>query len=638
LFYSPFSLLSSSLLSPSGKQMYTLNDLRAFLGPSRSPKVLQLTRPLALLDLIHPPAPPGQPTVIVEKKMSTSGKGPVPAPPAGPIPVAKLLQGPVQRLDLIFRAGDNHILNGRIYLSSDYSPTASSSALFWNPDVEPLMVTDQGTETATGGGAARGAGARSSYVLDTIVYHPIFLNSSYQPSQPLLLPTILPNTVYCVPLFLRSEIQGSYKLRLFTEFVPKVGHTATVSKEVELTVTFLKPLNMNFSLSSEREAQCGVVREGFMSTVLEGDIVNMSASLGCANALGGEIQVLGMTFLQAPPVLQDDYYDDTGNINDNDNDGGESPSKKFVPPPLFRLSNGDTTINLLQSAVTVSAEADREAEGEGGRKNPTSSGSEGVTGGSLGSPDGTAARASGDLASASNTTPTFSAGGSANTNDVLLKKGEVYVCSTDILCVESLEAPTLPFTAQVASMGDLYVDWRLHNNHILSPPDLTPWMKGSEVSTAVPSDHRNFDWLLKWGPLSNLQTDPEDYKQAIDKRTSTTRVCGMVFSVPRVKISPSPFIVSISLSSSCRKNEILPLEIIIRNKLWSTEILSLTVDTALSSSGSPGSPGTSSSSAPVTREGVSDPGVGPGPCGFLVVGNASSLVDVRFFSSNQFTL
>jgi hypothetical protein len=596
--------------------MYTLNDLRAFLGPSRSPKVIQLTRPLALLDLIHPPAPPGQPTVVVEKKMSTSGKGPVPAPPAGPIPIAKLLQGPVQRLDLIFKAGDNHILNGRIYLSSDYSPTSSSSALFWNPDVEPLMATNQGTET----GAVKGAGARSSYILDTIAYHPIFLNSSYQPSQPLLLPTILPNTVYCVPLFLRSEIQGSYKLRLFTEFIPKIGHTATVSKEVELTVTFLKPLNMNFSLSSEREAQCGVVREGFMSTVLEGDIVNMSASLGCANALGGEIQVLGMTFLQAPPVLQDDYYDDTGNINDNDSDGGESPSKKSAPPPLFRLSNGDTTINLLQPAVTACTEA------EGGGKKPTALDSKGVTDGSLGSPDGTAARAA--------ATPTTNACSSASTNDVLLKKGEVYVCSTDILCVESHEAPTLPFTAQVASMGDLYVDWRLHNDQILSPPDLTPWMKASEVSSVVPSDQNNFGWLLQWGPLSNLQTDPEDNKQAIDKRTSTTRVCGMVFSVPRVKISPSPFTVSISLSSCCRKNEILPLEIKIRNKLWSTENLSLTVDTALSSSGPPGSPGTSSTSAPVTKEGGSDSSVGPGSCGFLVVGNANSLLDVRIVSSS----
>ena len=295
--------------------MYTLNDLRAFLGPSRSPKVLQLTRPLALLELIHPPPPPGQVTVQIEKKMSTSGKGAAQAVPVGLIPVAKLLQGPVQRLDLIFKAGDNHILNGRIYLSSDYSPTSSSSALFWCPDVEPLISADQGTA----------GGVRSPDILDTIAYHPILLNSSYQPSQPLLLPTLLPNSVYCVPLFLRSEIQGSYKLRLFTEFTPKVGHIATVSKEVELTVTFLKPLNMNFSLSSEREAQCGVVREGFMSTVLEGDVVNMSASLGCANALGGEIQVLGMTFLQSPPVTQiDDYYDDTGNINDNDNDGGGS--------------------------------------------------------------------------------------------------------------------------------------------------------------------------------------------------------------------------------------------------------------------------------------------------------------------------
>lgn len=369
-----------------------------------------------------------------------------------------------------------------------------------------------------------------------------------------------------------------------------------------------------------------------MSTVLEGDIVNMSASLGCANALGGEIQVLGMTFIQSPPVaLSDDYYDDTGNINDNDNEGGESPGKKTMSPSLFRLSNGDTTINLLHPADPASASASAvpgSLTGSGGKETAG-----GDNGHSLGLDSAAASAIS------ANPTPTTTSSSASTTatahSDVLLKKGEVYVCSTDILCVESLEAPTLPFTAQVASMGDLYVDWRLHNNQMLSPPDLSPWVKTSDTSTALPLDITNFDWLLQWGPLKNLQTDPDDNKQAIDKRTSTTRVCGMVFSVPRVKVSPSPFTVSVSLSSSCKKNEILPLIIKIRNKLWSSENLSLTVDTTLSSSGPPGSPGTSSSSSSSSssalgaKEVGSDSSVGPVPCGFLVAGNASALLDVR---------
>lgn len=612
------------------KQVQTLNDFRAFLGPENSPMVLQLTRPQALLDLVHPTPGPTPLTPLSEKAGGSSKVSPKPIPNV--TATAKLLQGPVQRLDLIFKTGNNHIINGRIYLSSDFSPASSSSALFWSPDVAPLLTVDKVNWTP--------------YLLDSIAYHPILLNSSYQPAQPLILPYILPNTYYCIPLFLRSEIQGSYKLRLLTEYVPKKGHSATVSKEVELNVSFLKPLNMNFSLSSEREAQCGVVREGFMSTLLEGDMVNMAASLGCANALGEEIQILGMTFMQPPQVAQtEDYYDDNSNINDaeNDQEALESPTKLL--PHLFRLADGAASINLLHPVVPVPAPAST-------ANLPTASPSDDITAPSSSS-DGAVESLEGgdklngyaavtqldnksaphlggalDPTSGTSTIPPVI----TERSEVLLKKGEVYVCSTDIQCVESSTVPSLPFTVQIASMGDLYVDWRLHNDRILSPPDLSRWVRSKDTRTSQAS--ASFNWLLQWGPLNPPKEDPsESSVSAIDRRTSTTRVCGMVFSVPRVKISPAPFTVMINLATTCRRNEVLPLEIVINNKLWTPEHLSLAIDIRMNNTTAPSS---SAGSSGTKTEGASDStpssasasGPGSTSCGFLVVGNASSLLDV----------
>ena len=696
------SILYFLLHSAASKGFHTLSDLRLFIGAQRSPKVLLLTRPLALLELISPAVTvsPVLLTVQTDKKIPGIPKKSVPQSSSPvEIPTATLLQGPVQRLDLIFQLGDTHMINGRIYLSSDFSPSSSNSALFWAPDVGPLLGTDPV--------------ARSSYILDAIAYHPILLNSSYQPTQPLLLPCLKPHSVYCVPLFLRSEIQGSYKLRLLTEFVPKGDYTSTVSKEVEVNVTFLKPLNMNFSLSSEREAQCGVVREGFMSTVLEGDVVNMSASLGCANALGGEIQILGITFLQAPPVAQtEDYYDDNGNINDsdshseNDSDNKSNVASKKLLPPLFQLPNDATSVNLIQTSdaseepstlslsdsdsvlpAKVQVKALQTTAALAPAAAPAASDNirsadhelnEKLNGLSLTStltsdfPTPVTVTALSTESPQSSLQPVTSA-----VRDILLKKGEVYVSSTDIICMKSSIAPTPPFTAQVASMGDLYVDWKLHNDHILSPPDLTPWTaplkgkgngngngkgKGKGDSSAVAAAAvDDFKWLLQWGPQAGPTPGPgpgptECNPLTIDKKTSTTRVCGMVFSVPRVKISPAPFAVTVSLSSTCRKNEILPIEIIIRNNLRTAEHLSLYVSTSLgnvsgsgsgSGSGSvststPGTamPGSSSSSSASLSSNKSDAeALGAAPSassgfnssGFLVVGNTNSLLDVRFY-------
>jgi hypothetical protein len=187
-----------------------------------------------------------------------------------PPPTVNLLQGPIQRLNLIFKSGDNHIINGKVYISSDYTPNSINSALFWTPDIkvlESIPITK-----------------RNSAVFDTIQFNPVLLNSIYQPEQPILLPYIPPNTVYCIPLFLRSENieKNSFlkKLKIISEFLPKFEHNFTVTKEFEINISFLKPLDVNFKLSSYDNHQRGIIRDESVYTLLQGDTVNVSATLG----------------------------------------------------------------------------------------------------------------------------------------------------------------------------------------------------------------------------------------------------------------------------------------------------------------------------------------------------------------------
>ena len=225
--------------------------------------------------------------------------------------------------------------------------------------------------------------------------------------------------------------------------------------------------------------------------------------------------------------------------------------------------------------------------------------------------------------------------------------------STDILCIENAKIPSFPLETEIASMGDLYVDWRLHNDKILSPPDLSPWQplqkeKKSIVNSQTKNndstktgengngfDFGDFEWLLQWGSWSPIKTNLiENNKQAVDQLNSTTRVCGMVFSVPKVKISPSPFDVIIELPTACNINDIIPLAIIIKNKLLTAEHLNFSIKNLINSSSSTNNKNINSgpeniNNAPQKLEISSDSSISSSSSGFVVVGNASSLLDVR---------
>ena len=217
------------------KQAVTLRDLALFVGLGRSPALLAVARPVALLELVRvrgsgsrgdagPQAPASAAAAAVAAPSSSSTAG-RPHPPAKAEHAVSLLQGPIQRLDFVFQTGASHVIDGRVFLSSDFSPPAPSAALFWYPDVAAVAALYASLPGAWGAGQEP-----TAQQLDAIPFHPALLNSSCQPALPLALPPLPPHTTFTVPVFVRSELQNTFKIRLLTEYIPRPGHTRRVAQ------------------------------------------------------------------------------------------------------------------------------------------------------------------------------------------------------------------------------------------------------------------------------------------------------------------------------------------------------------------------------------------------------------------------
>jgi len=433
------------------------------------PTLLLISKPLPLITLIEPITSNGNNDVV-------------------------MLQGPVQRLNVVFQCGSNDLRNGRVYLSSDSNPTSTSSALFWYPDTSSITSLSSLTDTN---------------ILDKVCFHPLVLNSSMQPLQPILLPDQEADSEFCVPLFLRSEVHGSFKIKLCIEYVPKSGLTLPVTKDFEINITFDRSVKMSYTMTPRNDAQCGVIKESSMAIVTRGDIINMAASLTCINSLNGHIELIGMALHTKP--------DDEDQINTNTNSD------------IFKSITGDSVCDLLKD---LSVNDD-------------------------------------------------------NNDMIRLKKGEVFVGSTDIYCSEASNemkgggvdlslAPPIENEHVNVSMGNLYVDWRIADNTLLLPYN----NNSNDNNNNNNNDDDNndtipkFDWLYNLGS-SGTRTGTES---ALDLEVVSTRVCGMVFVVSQVQVVDPPFKVNYNIPNVCTIGDTVNVDIEIKSKLWSYERLNMIIE------------------------------------------------------------
>lgn len=271
----------------------SLRELVEYVGPRESPAVLEIGRPPALLSL------------------------------AGPLEPVVLLQGPVQRVDVLFLSGDGAVKSGRAHMSSDFECQDIQKALFWYPEtssVDEKLIDDAGH-------------------LDALCFHPIILNANKQPAVPMILPDQDPNTVFSIPLFLRSESQASFKIKLVLEYVPRAGFTSFLTKEFELKVSFTRALQMSYLMTSLKDAPCGVVRDTTPMTVLMGDVMSMCATLTCVNSLNKSVEVTEMVLVTKS---DDDSFDPADeNFQLPDGNTVQDLLRKHSPPSGHDDGTGD---------------------------------------------------------------------------------------------------------------------------------------------------------------------------------------------------------------------------------------------------------------------------------------------------------
>jgi hypothetical protein len=402
-----------------------------------------------------------------------------------PIDTVSLLQGPLQRLNVIFSTEDNDLLEAKLYLASDYSQMNDEDFLFWYPDLSSL---DEAT-------------IHDRETMDAVVFHPLQLNSSFQPSQAFLPPATSQQSHFVFPLFLRSEIVGQVKVRYRIEYIPKSGLRMPISKEFETKVSFVRPLQVNFNLLSHREAQSGVLREAAVSTIMRGDIITVSSSLSCLDSLDASIDVLS---LELRP-----YTDSSAEaLNGNEEAARPSDASGFSKLPQFQVISRQSAESSLSSSYNLLLS--RELSSTRSANIATASGSIGVT----------------------------------------LSTGESYVNSIDVKCIEQDLYPLPSLSSFPASssgnilsdriktsIGNVYISWRTNDPNLLRPFDLSSWLRKTKIATrSVPSaNSSSSSWLPDIDRTGSQDDSP------VNRSVVVTRLCSMIFSIPALQVIPLLF-------------------------------------------------------------------------------------------------
>lgn len=420
-----------------------LRETATFLGTD-GPKTLHITRPKSRLVLLHPT-----------------------------VDSVSILQGTIQRINFVFNCGQDKIVNGKIFLTSDYGNLPHSSGdFFWYPDIKPSESCD----------------APMDHV-DSVLFHPLTLSDSLQPLHPFLVPYQKMESVFCCPVFVKSDVQGEVTMKLRMEYIPKGFMKTAVSNEFSLKIVVLKPFGMNFNITSIHDTHCGIEKKHNSSVFLRGEMINVSASLDCVNSLGNDLEISMMSL----------------SAKSNRHDPNQSA------PNAFEIVNSPANGNLLACGTThlPTVQTKKYAHAY---VNNTSTG-----------------------------------------KVIALHKGEAYVGSCDMRCLEvpSVKS-TAPSTVKnirtgstyslspvKASVGEITVNWRIKDRSLLSPFDLTPFLQ-SDQSTDYDQGQFVSSWLL---PLHDYLNDPApDVVEKLPKVPSVntnvtrTRTCSMVFSIQEVQV------------------------------------------------------------------------------------------------------
>jgi hypothetical protein len=308
-------------------------------------------KPLSLKDVIRYCFNEGFPTVTIQKPSALISM----VKPSASKESTTLLQGVVQRVNVFLKVGACDMLDGCVYLASDFTPMSAEDALFWYPDREALSVA-----------MAEGRDA-SEEALDGVAFHPLQLNDAMQPSHPYSLGNVcVSGSTLFLPLFVVSRFAGAISVKLRVEYVPRGRLKSSLSKEFVVRLNFVRPLDVSHSIVSG-----GVTHDNHLATAFMGECSLLTTSLTCLNSLQYSLGVSAMS------VELDDL--DSAGGDKVHLLGGESTSKYDLLRNTERKTNakGSTTfpVSLRKNDCFAESVYFRCDEGLVGIEDPPSSSS-----------------------------------------------------------------------------------------------------------------------------------------------------------------------------------------------------------------------------------------------------------------------
>lgn len=528
-----------------------LLEVKRYLDSTYAPVILQLNRPLAEIKMLS-----GSSDVISGKPVSVTGP-------------LKLCQGSIQRVNIDFGVSKCPILGGKVYLSVDYSPRDSESAFFWHPDLSKWPTV--------GSGSGSSRALISEEEIDSVKFYPFKLNASMQPESPLSLPSQQPGSFFSIPLFVRSETEGLFKIKSVLEYYPRKDILSVATKEFYFEVLFQKPVDVSFRLSAVDNIRKGVGRDfnntiAPVTTVCRDDILNLAYTIQCSHPIySGAIKLLSLKVKAG-----DTANESSANFTLLTDENIHTPSNEYVDV----LSPGSTAgISPSQASAGIELRAHELFE------------------------------MSHDMLCQSHDSP-----GSGLKNRAALSSSAGAAVGYDSLVDSISRADKIKLQAVAHAILSLQVVDR----SFLSPPDLSAYKSSpaptpsatiagtSSSSKSSSGAGADLSWLLlpvsvesreaklkreasqgvNGGSKSRSsspipQTQARDSLLGVDPSISLTRVATLIFSAPSVQVIDSPFAVEFKPPTKCLFGETVHLRIGIQNRLQEVAHLQVQVQSGI---------------------------------------------------------
>jgi len=279
-----------------------------------------------------------------------------------------MLLGIIQRLNIYFKIEQKDLIDGYVYLSSDFIPGNEMESLFWYPNV--LDLNEIRHKASTNAAATVTQEKKSQHHssddsisdddLNKVRFHPILpVQPFYIPSHSLDLSTHNnkndnsnnDNTddksskyvIICIPLFLKHDYVSTISINIKLEFNPIGILQSSITKDFNQIISFLSPFDMNFKINKDGSHMYNNNNNSHMHDdsmiICPNKQQLLTSSLICMNSLQNNLQIDRLCL-----VINDDD-DNNNNRYDISSDRNSSNDGQFEVIGCKQSDEYDANIN-----------------------------------------------------------------------------------------------------------------------------------------------------------------------------------------------------------------------------------------------------------------------------------------------------